>query len=263
MGWLERILATKREELARLAGFTLPAPPARRGVALDRAPGAPLHLIAEIKRRSPSAGALSTVLGVAERAVAYERGGAAMISVLCDRTYFGGDPAHLRAARAATTRPLLCKDFIIHERQLAVARAFGADAALLIARCVAPRHLDELVRAARDHDLVPLVEVATEAEVEAALAAHAPILGVNARDLDTLEIDLDRARRVLRAIPRGVTRVHLSGVAGAADVRRIAATPADAALIGEVLMRADDPEPLLRELVAAAGGGLAAGLADD
>lgn len=263
MGWLDRILCTKREELARLAGLTLPSPPARREVALDRLPGSPLRLIAEIKRRSPSAGALSTVLGVAERAAAYERGGAAMISVLCDRTYFGGNPVHLREARSATTRPLLCKDFIIHERQLAMARAFGADAVLLIARCLTSRELDELVQAARAHELVPLVEVATEAELETALAVHAPILGVNARDLDTLEIDLDRAQRVLRAIPPGVTRVHLSGVATAADVRRIAASPADAALLGEALMRADDPEPLLRELVAAAGGGLAGLSADD
>lgn len=258
MGWLERILATKREELGRLSGCTLPAPPARRVVALDRAPGMPLRLIAEIKRRSPSAGALSTELGVAERAAAYERGGAAMISVLCDRAYFDGDPAHLRAVRAATTQPLLCKDFIIHERQLAVARAFGADAALLIARCVSPRELAELVRAARAHDLVPVVEIVDEAELQAALAARAPIVGVNARDLDTLEIDLERARRVLEAIPQGVTRVRFSGVATAADVAEIAATSTDAALIGEVLMRADDPEPLLRELVAAAAGGLAA-----
>ncbi len=262
MGWLERILSTKRDEVGRLSGHTLPAPPARRVVALQRAPGEPLRLIAEIKRRSPSAGPLSTVLGVAERAAAYERGGAAMISVLCDRTYFDGNLAHLRAARATTNLPLLCKDFIIHERQLAVARAFGADAALLIARCVSPRELAGLVQAARAHDLVPLVEVVDEAELQAALAAHAPIVGVNARDLDTLEIDLERAHRVLQAVPPDVTRVRFSGVAAAADVRRIAATPTDAALIGEVLMRADDPEPLLRELAAAAAGGLAADLPD-
>lgn len=258
MGWLERILATKSDEVAELVGVTLPVPPPRRFVALSRPPGTPLRLIAEIKRRSPSAGPLSTVLGVGERAAAYERAGAAMISVLCDRTYFDGDPIHLRAARTSTRVPLLCKDFIIHERQLAVARAFGADAALLIARCVSPPGLLELIAAARIHDLVPFVEVTTEAEIEAAIAGHAPIIGVNARDLDTMEIDFERARRVLAAIPPGTTRVHLSGIQDPADVHALAATSADAALVGEILMRADDPEPVLRSLARAASGGLAA-----
>jgi indole-3-glycerol phosphate synthase len=252
--WLDQILAVKKAEIAQLVGVTLPVPPARRVVQLARPTGAPLRIVAEIKRRSPSAGPLSTRLGVAERAAAYERAGAAMISVLCDRTYFDGSPSHLRAARAATSVPLLCKDFILHERQLALARAWGADAALLIVRCLAPGQLLELVHAARVHDLVPLVEVTNEAELAIALDAKAPLVGVNARDLDTQQMDLARAARVLAAIPDGTVRLHLSGVSSANDVARLAGSAADAALIGEILMRADDPEPLLRSLTAAAGG---------
>lgn len=257
-GWLARILATKALEIEQLSALALPSAPPRRPLTLARTEGSPLRLIAEIKRRSPSAGVLSTHLGVAERAAAYERAGAAMISVLCDRTYFDGDLAHLRAAREVTSIPLLCKDFIIHERQLLAARAFGADAALLIARCLAPERLQDLVAAARELELEPFVEVTTEAEVETAIAAEAPIIGVNARDLDTLTVDPARARRILSQLPPSVVRVHLSGIRAADDVAQIARSGVDAALVGEVLMRADEPGPLLRELGLAAGASLAA-----
>src|SRR5688572_22982795 len=128
---LAKILDTKRSELAELRRRPLPAPPPLRPVRLSRAAGAPLALITEIKRRSPSAGALSTVLSVAERARAYERAGASMLSVLCDRPYFDGEYAHLAEARAATSLPILCKEFVLDESQLDAARAFGADAVLL------------------------------------------------------------------------------------------------------------------------------------
>lgn len=211
-----------------------------------------LSLITEIKRRSPSAGELSTVLSVAERAKAYERAGASMLSVLCDAHFFDGDYQHLLDARAVTELPLLCKEFVIDESQLDAARAFGADAVLLIVRCLTPARTAELVAGARARQLVPFVEVATEAELKVALDSGADLIGVNARDLDTLVMDAERAARVLAAIPDPVVRVHLSGLAKPEDVTRIRQSGADAALVGEALMRADDPEPLLSALAAAA-----------
>lgn len=257
MGVLDRILAHKRTELAELTRLPLPEPPERRPLDLRRVPAAngapgPLHLIAEIKRRSPSAGQLSTRLSVAERAASYARSGASMLSVLCDREFFDGSFEHLREARAACDLPLLCKDFVIDERQLLVARAFGADAVLLIVRCLSRPELGRLLARARELDLVPFVEVASSEEAELALDCGATLLGVNARDLDTLVIDRDRARDVLGRLPDHVTKAHLSGVTSVEAVRQVHGSRADAALIGEVLMRQDDPGELLAEFVAAA-----------
>jgi indole-3-glycerol phosphate synthase len=251
---LETILGQKQAELPEIRARRLPAPPSRRELGLSRAPGEPLRIITEIKRRSPSAGALSTLLGVGERARAYERAGASMVSVLCDSRFFGGSFEHLAEARAACSLPLLCKEFVIDEAQLDAARAYGADAVLLIVRCLTPARVKVLVGAARARDLVPFVEVATQAEVPIALEAGADLVGVNARDLDTLKMDGASAERILSTLPTGVTRVQLSGLRTAEDVARVAASSADAALIGEALMRQDDPEPLLATLVASAGG---------
>ncbi len=253
MSLLERILAAKRAEIARLRQRPLPEPPPLRTLSLRREAGEPLRLMAEIKRRSPSAGTLSTELSVGERAAAYERGGARLVSVLCDREFFDGDYAHLGEAARACSLPLLCKDFVIDAWQFDAARAWGASAALIIVRCVSTGELGELVAACRDRNLEPFVEVTNEDESEAALGAGATLVGVNARDLDTLKMDPDRAARVLARLPSSVTSVHLSGLRTAGDVVRIANTPAHAALVGEALMRCDDPEPLLRAMVAAAG----------
>lgn len=249
---LAKILETKRSELAELRRLRLPSPPSLRPVQLARAPGAPLALITEIKRRSPSAGALSSVLSVAQRARAYERAGSSMLSVLCDRQYFDGDYSHLSEARAATSLPILCKEFILDEAQLDAARAFGADAVLLIVRCLAPGQLARLLAAAAERNLAVLTEVHAPEEAQLALDAGAHLIGVNARDLDTLQLDGARAERVLAGLPADVTRVHLSGIKEEAQVRQCARSPIDAALIGEVLMRQDDPEPLLARLAAAA-----------
>lgn len=260
---LEEILAAKRREIAELAARPCePRVPPRAGAArvaaeLDRAAGAPLRLIAEIKRRSPSAGALSTRLSVGERALAYARSGAAMISVLCDAPFFDGAWGHLVEARGAVDAaglsvPLLAKEFVLAERQLEEAAACGADAALLIARITSPARLAELVACARDLGLEPLVEVVTEGELEAALDAGATVIGVNARDLDTLVMDPARARRVLAAIPDDRVAVHLSGLKGPGDVAAVAARRVDAALVGEALMREDDPSALLGAMVRAA-----------
>ncbi len=211
-----------------------------------------IQLISEIKFRSPSAGPLSTALSVARRAQAYERAGASMISVLCDASFFDGSFEHLSNARAACSLPLLCKEFVIDECQLDAAAAYGADAVLLIARCLDGKRLKELTQAARARNLEPFAEVVSEAESELALAAGATLIGVNARDLDTLVMDSPRTARLLAELPSTVTRVHLSGIAQPEDVRWVKSSPADAVLIGEALMREADPEARLRSLVAAA-----------
>ncbi|HKO94314.1 MAG TPA: indole-3-glycerol-phosphate synthase [Polyangiaceae bacterium] len=249
---LAEILDTKRRELERLRHEALPTPPALRPVDLRRSPGGPLKVIAEIKRRSPSAGDLSRVLGVAARAQAYERAGAHMLSVLCDETFFAGAYAHLVEARAATSLPLLCKEFVIDERQLDAARAYGADAVLLIVRCLEPARLATLLRACAERGLVALTEIHGLQETRIALDAGATLIGVNARDLDTLQLDTKLAEQVLESLPGHVTALHLSGIRDERQIAAVAGSRADAALIGECLMREDDPEPLLRRLVAAA-----------
>ncbi|HEY8943745.1 MAG TPA: indole-3-glycerol phosphate synthase TrpC [Polyangiaceae bacterium] len=254
MGVLEGILAAKRAALPELRARRLGDAPERRPVALARKPGEPLRLIAEIKRRSPSAGALSTRLSVEERARAYERGGASMISVLCDERFFDGAFEHLAQARGACSLPLLCKDFVIDPVQLDLARAHGADAVLLIVRCLEQPALQALIGAAHERGLVPFVEIASEDEARRAVDAGADLVGVNARDLDTLEMDARRAERVLEVLPTGTTRVHLSGLSKPEHIAGILRSGVDAALIGEALMRQDDPEPALRALVAAAEG---------
>jgi indole-3-glycerol phosphate synthase len=180
-----------------------------------------------------------------------------VVSVLCDQPFFDGSWEHLQAARTSLDAlrwrvPLLAKDFVLDERQIDEAAARGADAVLLIARIVPGDQLAHLARAARDRRLEPLVEVVDEQELATGLAAGARVIGVNARDLDTLVMDGERAARVVAAIPPGVVAVHFSGVRGPDDVRQVARTRADAALVGEALMRADDPGPLLRAMVGAA-----------
>jgi indole-3-glycerol phosphate synthase len=252
MSLLDDILRSKRAELPNLRRLPLPPPPPLRPVALARPPGERLRLIAEIKRRSPSAGPLSTRLGVAERAAAYERGGAHMISVLCDAAFFDGAYEHLGLARAATSLPILCKEFVIDESQLDAARSYGADAVLLIARCLEPARLRALCKAARARDLEVLAEVHAPAEVAVVLEAGATLVGVNARNLDTLAMDAEQAQRILAELPASVTKVHLSGLHDEVQVGAVAESRADAALIGEALMRQDDPTDLLVRLAGAA-----------
>ncbi len=260
MSRLGDILATKGAEVSELRS----RPRAASGRvahdvvgALRRSPGAPLRLIAEVKLRSPSAGPLSRTLMPAARAVAYAEAGASMVSVLCDAKYFDGSWSDLAACRAlldgaGRTVPLLAKEFVIDERQIAEARDRGGDAVLLIARIVSRAQLVELADAARAHGIEPLIEVVDESEVASALEARARVVGVNARDLDTLVMDAARTARVLAAIPHEVVAVRLSGLRSAADVAAIARERPDAALVGEALMRQDDPRPLLAAMVAEA-----------
>jgi indole-3-glycerol phosphate synthase len=259
MGLLEDILAEKRREAAALrAGPLAKRPddvPVRSALAaLKRPAGAPLRLVAEVKFRSPSAGPLSRALTAADRAKAYERAGASMISVLTDHRWFDGSFDHLAEVRTSVSVPVLCKDFVIDAVQVERAWAAGADAVLVIVRCVPdPGELRGLVAAARAREIEPLLEVTDETEIDRALAAGARMVGVNARDLDTLAIDTARAARVLARVPPSVVAIHFSGVRDAVAVATMAASRADAALVGEALMRTDDPEPLLGSLALAAG----------
>jgi indole-3-glycerol phosphate synthase len=261
---LDRILVPKRAEVARmLAG--LPALPPRHAPkqgllrALARGDGDPLRVFAEIKLRSPSAGDLSRALTPPERALRYAAAGATMISVLTDGPFFGGSFAHLAACRAALdaalgpSRPfLLCKEFVVHPVQLDRAVDAGADAVLLIVRILEHGELPGLVREAEARGLVPLVEVARLEELEPAREAGAKLVGVNARDLNTLKMDAGRAAEMLAHVAPGVVAAHLSGLGTPDDVARVAGGRADAALIGEALMRLDDPSALLTAMVSAA-----------
>ncbi len=261
-GVLDDIVRAKQREVHGLkyrTCYTRIGEGPRKNVAtsLRRAAGQPLRLIAENKRKSPSAGALSTALSTAERVVRYAASGAAMVSVLCDEEFFGGSWHDVTEARRALlaagfATPILAKEFVIDERQLREASACGADAVLLIARILDATKLQELLAQAESLGLESVVEVVTEQELRWAVAAKAPIIGVNARDLDTLAMDPERAARVLAAIPEGCIPLYLSGVKAPDDVRRLAATRAHAALIGETLMREDDPRALLASMVQAA-----------
>lgn len=254
MSLLREILAQKRDEIVRLRRQTLPVAPERRSVKLKRGPGEPLALIAELKRRSPSAGPLSTVLDVSARARVYERSGARMLSVLTDRRWFDGDFSDLTLAREATALPILCKEFVIDESQLDMARAHGADAVLLIVRFIEDAsRLAELVQAARSRELEPLVEIASDREALVALDSGASLVGVNARDLDDLSLDPERAKRVLSGLPDSVVRLHFSSLKTPDDVGRVAEGQADAALVGEALMRLDDPRELCLDMVRECG----------
>lgn len=257
MGVLSRILSAKQAALPELrarakAALDGPEVFVPRQISLFREPGTPLRLIAELKFRSPSAGPLSRTLSVEERALAYRAGGASMMSVLCDQPFFDGDYSHLTRARRASDLPVLCKEFVIDESQLQLAAASGADWVLLIVRCLKPESLHQLIRSATNLGLGALVEVYSPAEVSVALDAGATVIGVNARDLDTLVMNAEQATEILNSLPPHVTSLHLSGLKTPADVAAVASGRVHGALIGEVLMRQDDPVPLLSSLAAAA-----------
>ena len=180
-----------------------------------------------------------------------------MVSVLCDGPFFGGswdDVVEVRKALAARGHgiPVLAKEFVIHERQLREAAACGADAVLLIARILDAERLAKLLGQSQALGLEAVVEVVNEDELAWSVSAGAAIIGVNARDLDTLVMDAARAERVLAAIPEDAIPLFLSGLKTPTDVERLAATRAHGALVGETLMREDDPAPVLRALVSAA-----------
>jgi indole-3-glycerol phosphate synthase len=208
-----------------------------------------VRVIAELKRSSPSKGTLDTSLDAAARCAAYAAGGAAALSVLTEPSRFGGSLSDLRAARAAVELPLLRKDFITSEVQLLEARAYGASAALLIARALEPVRLAELAAAAVAVGLEPLIEVRDERELESALRAAGAVIGVNNRDLETLAIHPEVGARLIPLIPGDRVAVYESGVTGEAGVRVAAECGADAVLVGSTLSTATEPEAAVRALV--------------
>lgn len=259
MSFLSDILARKRNEVeaARRA-----VPEAElRARARDRvAPrafeaalsfrGGPSRVIAEVKRASPSAGAIRAGLDAVAQARAYAAAGAAAISVLTDGPGFGGSLADLAAIRDAVQVPLLRKDFVLDRYQLIEARAHGADAALLIVAALEEPALRRLVEACAELGLAALVEVHDEREVEAALRVGARLVGVNNRNLGTFAVDLAVSEGLLPRLPADVRAVAESGVRTADDARRLRRAGAANLLVGEALVRAVDPGALLREMMA-------------
>lgn len=262
--FLEAILDRKRREVARRIAHRVLAPEevgvrpvdrAERAVRALRREGARLpRVIAEIKLRSPSAGALRVREQGALPTIArgYAEAGAAAVSVLCDGPGFGGCPLDLRRAAAAVSVPLLFKEFVLDPVQITLARRMGAHLVLLLARVLDDARLRALVDETERQGMAPLVEAADVVEVERALRTRARVVGVNARDLRTFRVDPEAAMRAVECIPADRVAVHMSGIATADDLARIGTTRADAVLVGEALMRAPTPGVRLRELLAAA-----------
>ena len=205
-------------------------------------------MIAELKRRSPSAGAIRETLDPVATARAYVAGGAVAVSVLTDEPHFGGSLADLEAVAGAVAVPVLRKDFILDELQLLEARAAGASAVLLIVRALDDADLAALARAARGLGLGTLVEAHDEQELDRALAVDPSAVGINSRDLDSFAVDLATAERLLARVAPGVPAVAESGIETRADVERLARAGADLVLVGTAVARVPDPEQAVRGL---------------
>jgi indole-3-glycerol phosphate synthase len=253
---LRRILRAKQEEVRALKAGDVRALEERadrqepaRGFRAALAGAAGVALVAEVKKASPSAGVIREDFDPVAIARAYERGGAAAVSILTDRQFFQGDPAFLARARRAVELPLLRKDFLLDPLQVLESRAIGADACLLIAAALEASQLDELLRGVRALGMDALVEVHDEAELGAALSAGADLVGINNRDLRTFEVKIEVAERLAPRVPEGVLLVAESGIKTAADVRRLYACGVKAVLVGEALMREPDVESAVRRLL--------------
>ncbi|TWE12559.1 indole-3-glycerol phosphate synthase TrpC [Rudaeicoccus suwonensis] len=222
-------------------------PPLDAEAAL-RAPGG-MKVIAEVKRRSPSKGDLAQIADPATLAASYQTGGAAAISVLTEQRRFGGTLADLDAVRAAVRIPLLRKDFMVDAYQIDEARAHGADLILLIVAALEDTLLRDLFQQATDLGMTALIEVHDEAEVERAITLGGRVIGINARNLKTLEVDRATFARLAPLVPAECVRVAESGVRTADDVREYAAAGADAVLVGEALVTGGDPVHAIPELI--------------
>ncbi len=259
MSVLARIIATTREDVERRRRTTplsaleeaLAAPQARRPFsAALRRPG--VALIAEHKRRSPSVGTIREGATVEEVVGAYERGGAAALSVLTEEPHFGGSLADLRAARGATELPVLRKDFVLDPYQVVESAAAGADAILLIVAALEPAALAELHAQARELSLDVLVEVHDARELDAALAVEPELLGINNRDLSDFSVDVRRTFELLGRVPEGTTVVSESGIGAREQLDELARAGVHAVLVGESLMGAENVEAACRALTVAA-----------
>lgn len=252
--YLDRIVAAHRAAAARderalgplqAQACALPAP---RAFAAELAQGDRMAVIAEVKRRSPSKGDLNVDLDPAEMARAYAAGGAACLSVLTDEEFFSGSPADLAAAREASGRPVLRKDFTVCEADVVDARLMGADCVLLIAAALSDDELARFQQLARELLLDVLVEIHDERELERAMRVEPSMVGVNQRDLVTFQVDTARAVRMAPLIPDGVVKVAESGITGPGDAETLAAAGYHALLVGETLVRSGDPTSAVASL---------------
>ena len=242
MNWLEKIIAAKRDEILaakkRVREFRALAEQRRDfrdfAAAIQRSDR--VRIIAETKKASPSAGVIEANYDPVESAKNFESDKADAISVLTEQNYFGGKPEHLTAVRQAIARPVLRKDFIVDEAQVLESVVIGADALLLIVAALKPNQLSALHHLAITHKLSVLVEVHTRGEIGKAIDSAAKIIGINNRNLATLEVDLATTEKLLPEIPKGITIVSESGIRTVADLKRMAAYPIDALLVGEGLM---------------------------
>ena len=253
MGFLSDLVADRRRHLERhplddstllARSLVMPKPRDFLGALRARTPA----VIAEVKRASPSAGEIAE-RDPGAQASAYASAGAAVISVLTEPVHFHGSLADLRAARMSCEIPVLRKDFLIHPSEVIESRATGADAVLLIAACLSANELVAMLSTARDLGLGALVETHSDEDLEKALTTDAEVIGVNARDLETLVVDVDRALSHLSRVPADRLAVMESGIATRAQVVAAVAAGASGILVGEALMRADDPGAKLRELM--------------
>ncbi len=214
----------------------------------DALKGKDVKVVAEVKRSSPSKGVINRDLDLVTQVAAYEAGGAAAVSILTEPSRFGGSNDDLVQARGTVGIPILKKDFHVDTVQILEARSLGASAALVIARAVPPSRLEELIAAGKDVGIEILVEVRDERELELALAFGAVLVGVNNRNLETLEIDPETSLRLLPLIPDNVVAIAESGVKSANDVESLARVGANAVLVGSELSASPDPEAAVRSL---------------
>jgi indole-3-glycerol phosphate synthase len=252
---LDELVGATRDSLARrmrerpLADLEREADTGREGRPFSEALARPgTSLIAEHKRRSPSAGEIREGASCADVVRAYERGGAAAISVLTEETHFGGSLADLHEARATTELPILRKDFTIDPYQIFETKAAGADAVLLVVGSLDARQLASLHGLAGDLDLDAIVEIHDDDELERALEIDCDVIGINNRDLEDFSVDIQRTFDLLADVPAGKVVVSESGIHHRWQIEELEQVGVDAVLIGEVLMRAPDPEAAVREL---------------
>lgn len=253
---LERIIAQKREEVEHRKK-EVPLPRLRERIGEQRRPsdlaafirGTSIKLIAEVKQASPSRGLLSTNLSPVELARTYVTAGAAAISVLTEARYFLGDIEHLMAIRETVELPLLRKDFIFEPYQIYESRAYGADALLLIAGILTLEQLKDLLSLSHSLGLKCLVEVGNESDLEKAILSQAEIIGINNRDLNTFNVDLETTRRLRPLIPKDKVVVSESGIKTRQDMEKLEQWRIDAALVGEALVTADNVSGKIRELL--------------
>lgn len=257
MAFLEKVVELKREEVSKRKSLFplremeekishLPSP---RDLGQAISQNRPMALIAEIKRASPSAGVIQMAADIPRIASQFQAGGACAISVLTEAHFFQGDLSHLRQVKEKTSLPILQKDFIIDPFQIYEGRASGADALLLIAAILDREQLKDFVDLTRSLKMVPLVEIHSKNDLEKISTLNLRLMGINNRDLRTLEVDLRTTLQLKKEIPSGVSVISESGVKSSQDVRLLREAGVDGILVGEILMRTPDPASKIKELL--------------